>query len=96
MPAEKSKPEDRRKFAVAVQAAVTDEKRAEWKPRKVLEHGRPIVTPRTDAFTRADIMALREAGATRDEVLDYARHAGLSETQVEHLDADLDSYGEWS
>lgn len=84
---------DARKFAVAVAAAEVDEDRTHWKPRHI--KAERAITPSADSLTRGHVAALHAAGTTRAEMLDYARHAGLNEMQVEILDADLDSYGTW-
>lgn len=52
--------------------------------------------PRKEAFTREHVESLRVAGATKAQVLDYARAAGFTTAQRNMLAADLDSYGEWS
>lgn len=87
---------DARQFTIAVTAAVIDARRAAWKPRPVMEFGRQVKPPATAAFTREHVAALRTAGATKAQVLDYARHAGFNDLQVEAFESDLDSYGRWS
>ena len=87
--------EDARRYVLAVVAAQIDAARA-LPRRKVMEQG-VMRSPRPhESFTREHVAAIRSAGGTRTDALDYARHAGFTDAQLVMFESDLDSYGEWS
>lgn len=74
---------------VAVGAAIVDEEKAAWSPPRD-EKGHPARP--WEWFTRAHIELLRDCGATRADVLDYAGQY-FSPRLVAKLASDLGSYG---
>ena len=84
-------PEDP-EFWMAVGAAIVDEEVEAWTP--VRDPGGHLSRGH-EAFTRAHVALLRDCGATRQDVLDYAAQARprFNKSQLRKLEADLGSYG---
>jgi len=83
MPPRLDGPVDERTFVVAATVAEIEADLAA-SPRPV-----PV------AFDRAHVHALREAGATKEQVREYLATL-FNPVQVERVMSDLDSYGEWA
>lgn len=88
--------EEARDFTIAVTAAVIDEQRAAWTPVPHYDHaGAARVSQPHEAFTREHVDMLRRSGATRAQVVDYARRF-LNPLELSKLAGDLDGYGVWT